>query len=347
MPSFGRNIKVGMTKEATYNPTWAAPASATGTWIQVEGFRFDPISNDIRASFATGEAMMKLTEFGRGLKGVEGSFTMFAHKQQLDWILFHLLGKVVTTSVGGATATDGGQGQKHIFTVNTITPKSLAFVLQTPETGIDRQFQLTGCVITKLDFDFTLNRPIILTVNFIGADFLEAAETGTPAFNLVTTGEAWHKYPSSTAALTWNINGILTWGNVKVSLESIYADGTEESFEGGSNVRKRLERAADGPAFKATVTAQKLYTGSSLMTIFTGDTTFEATYKDNAAPTAGYHLGINLGKCKAKPPVLVPRGLSMIDEQIEFEAMIDTGVFYTDNDFNITTVDKQTEPITQ
>jgi len=348
MPSFGRNIKVGMTKEASYNVAWAAPGATTGTWIQVENFEFTPISNDIRASFATGEAMPKLTEFARGLRGVEGSFTMFAHKQQLPWIFLHLLGNVTTATVGGATGVDGGQGQKHDFVVKLTTPASVAFVLQTPEAGIDRQFQLTGCVITKVDIDWTLNQPIKLTVNFIGANFTEAAESGTPTFNTVTTGEAWFKYPSSTPALTWTINTLTAWGNVKIGFESIYADGLEESFEGGSNQRKRLERAADGACFKVMGTAQRVYTDNALMTAFTADTTFEATYKDNAAPDGtAYHLGINLGRCKAKPPTLIRRGQSLIDEQIEFEAFISAGTFYTTNDLNVTIVDKQTNPATQ
>jgi hypothetical protein len=350
MSSFGRNIKVGMAKEATYNAAWAAPGATTGTWIHIESFEFEPISQDIRASFATGEVMPKLTEFGRGVRDVKGSFTMFANKQQLNWIFLNLFGNVTTTVVGAPTGTDGGQGQKHIFTLRQASPFSIAFVLQLPESGSDTQYQLTGCQITKLDMDWTLNQPIKLTCSFTGAAFAEAAESGAPSYNLVTTGEAWHKYPSSTAGLSWTINSTTSWGNVKISFESIYADGIDESFDGSSNIRKRLERAADGPCFKVMGTAQRLFVPTAGMALFTANTTFEATYKDIAAPDGtGYHLGVNLGRCKSKPNKLVKRGQSIYDESIEFEAFVDAGTFYStpSNDMNVTIVDKQTEPVTQ
>jgi len=345
MPSFGRNVKLGISQEATYNATWAAPAAATGTWLHHEGFQFDPISQDIRAYFANASPMQKLTEFGRGIKDVKGSFTMFAQKQQLPWIFLQLFGTVATTTVGTGTGTDGGQGQKHIFSPvsSSSTPKSCSFVLQVSSAY---QYQLTGCAITKLDMDWSLNQPIKITVSFTGANFVETGLSGTPAYNAVTTGEAWYKYPNT--GFTWSINSVTTWGNVKISFERLYADGIDESYEGGSMIRKRLESAGDSPVFKVSGTAQQLYTGNILMPLFSNDTTFEVTYKDIAAPDGtGYHLGINLGKCKSKPSKIVNRGLSLIDEAIEFEAFRDQWVYYTDNDLNVTIVDKQANPATQ
>ena len=337
---FGRNDKIGITQEATYNAAWAAPAAATGTWLHTTTFEFNSSIEAMRSGFATGQVYPKTTEIVRGVRGITGHLEMLTHKNELAWLILNSLGKVTTTTVASK--------QKHIFILSGNTPKSVAFVVQHPETGLARQYQVTGCAITKAVLSWKMNEPIMLACDFTGADFAEAAVSGSPTYNPTpTSSEPYFKYPVS--ALTWNINSATAWGNVTITFDFNYADSIEESYEGGSLTRKRLERAANDQApCKITGVAQRVYTGNSLYGVFNADTSFEAYYRDILTPDgSSYHLGVNMAVCRPLDYKHIKRSNGLVDEQITFEAVSNLDTAYTDNDFNITLVDDQTNPATQ
>lgn len=329
--SFGRNDKVAIAQEASYKEAWSQPSFG----LQQATCEFEPVITPIRDTFATGLPQKKLEEFARGLQSVTGTLKMAFRKEQMGSILLNLLGSVATPG------TLGSGFYKHTFTLSNATPKSVRLLLQKANS----QWQLRGVVFTKIVVEFMFNQFLELTADFIGADFTSAAVGAVPTFQTVASGvEPAYKHHNA----AWNINGNLTWSKIVWTLERTYASGPEESYDGGSSTRVRLESANPNDApVKITAVATCVHQGLAIQNLFTGDSTFEAYFRDGTLDSPVYYLAINMGKCKALSHKFELDGEGLTKETIEFEAFHDLGTYYGSSDFQVTTQDKQTTPVTQ
>lgn len=330
---FGRNTVVGIAKEAAYNESYALPTFK----LDIDSLSFKPMQEPIEANFASGTAMPKLTQFARGRKSVSGTLVMSLWKEQLGIILQNIFGTVTAADQVGA-----GSFYRHIFTVSNTTPASVRMVVQ----QANQEWRLTGVQFTRLELNFPPELgEIKMTLNFTGANYTTNAVTGAPTANPTAAGVQPKYYYHEG---NWSINALTAWAGVTFVMELSYADSPEESYQGGSKLRQRLERAASGnPPVQILLTAQRVHNDMNAYELWEADptdTTFESTFViGQEDPTEDYHFAIRMGKCKAVEWDAVQRETGIQDDRIIVKPYIDAGTFYStpSTDFKIVLQDKQ------
>jgi len=328
--TFGRNIKVALGQEATYN-FYVSPV-AHGIYVPPDAVDINPIKKMIEVGTSRGIAIDHISDIGEGVKAWEGKLGPFQlSKEDMNWIFLNLLGTVTTTLISGSY-------YKHIHKLSTSTPKSLSGLFQHDLASVaNREWRGSGGMIKSLKLIFELNKPIMVEIELVGGTLLLAQTVGTaPTYSVPASGLYFYTFANG----AFTINSITDWNRVEITFTNTLAEGEELSYNYGSAERVRLEREG----ILITGTAKRLLNEETNLTAWTNLTTLTLDFLYGTLDTAAYAFNINLDKLKlTEPPKRKGAGIGLFEETLTFKAFQDTA----DTDNTIIIQDTQVTPATQ
>jgi len=318
--TYGKDVAVAIASEAAYNEAWAFPTYG----IRHDTITLNPSIELMQNNYASGQGFDKLDSIALGRKMITVGLTIKLHKEHLGYFLKNICGAAKGAIIGA------GPFYRHMFTVPAGTPASFRMVVQLS----DKQYQIRGLQIQKMDLDFKVNDWIMVTLNCIGGDYTDdnAVGGGTITYAAIS-GEPGYKF----LATNWSINGVTTgWGQLTLTLERQYADGVEDSYEAGYvdadglAIRKRLESSSENQSpLSIMLKVIGLRNDGSLSLLQKALTTFESFLRiGGPIDTQAYYLTIDMGKCKLIEFQPVTRGLGMVQDNATIKAFHDAGTFY-------------------
>jgi hypothetical protein len=334
--TFGRNIKVALGQEAVYN-TYVSPV-AHGIYVEPDGVDISPEKQIIELPVSRGVAMPNLADMAEGVKGWTGKLRFALSKEDMNWLILNLFGAVTTTLISGGFYT-------HVHLISNTTPKSLSVLYQHDLVGITtpfkREWQLSGGMIKSLKLIFELNKPVMCEIELVGGTFLLTYPVGTaPTYSVPATDKPYF-YTFKNGLFT--INDLTTWNRVELTFAPAIADGLEDSYEYGSDARKRLERAGE-PAMLITGTAKRLLDEETNLAAWDALTTIGLVFLSGVIANPAYAFKIELTKLKLMtPPKRDKKGMGLFEETLSFKAFMESA--NTEN--RITINDTQATPVTQ
>ncbi len=330
--TFGRNVKVAVAQEAVYN-TYVSPV-AHGIYVEPDGVDITPDKQIIELPVSRGVPMPNLADIGEGVKAWTGKLKFALSKEDMNWIFLNLFGAVTTTLISGGYYS-------HVHLISNTTPKSLSGLFQHDlATVVNREWRLSGGMIKSLKLIFELNKPVMVEVELAGGTYLLAQTVGTaPTYSVPATGLYFYTFKDG----AFTINALTTWNHIELTFAPAIADGLEESYEYGSDARKRLERAGE-PAMLITGTAKRLLDEETNLTAWDALTTIGLVFLSGVIANPAYAFKIELTKLKlTTPPKREKKGMSLFEETLSFKAFMESA--NTEN--RITINDTQATPATQ
>ncbi len=320
--TYGNQVAVAIAPETAYNETWAFPTYG----IRQDTITLNPSVELMQNNYASGQGFDKLDSIALGRKMITVGLTIKLHKEHLGYFLMNICGAGKGAIVGATSY------YKHMFTVPAGTSRSFRMVVQLS----DKQYQIRGLQIQKMDLDFKTNDWIMVTLNCIGGAYTDdnAVGGGTITYAAIDGGgEPGYKF----LATNWSINGVTTgWNQLTLTLERQYADGIDDSYEAGYvdadgfAIRKRLESSSENQSpLSITLKVTGLRNDGSLSLLQKALTTFESFLRIGGPVDTGvYYLAIDMGKCKIIEFQPVTRGLGIVQNSATVKAFHDAGTFY-------------------
>jgi len=334
--TFGRNIKVALGQETNYNE-YVSPV-AHGIYVEPDGVDFTPDKQIIEIPTSRGVPMPNLADIGEGVKGWTGKLRFALCKEDMNWIFLNLFGAVTTALISGLYYS-------HTHKISNATPKSLSVLYQHDlATVANREWRLSGGMIKSLKLIFELNKPIMVEIELTGGTYLISQTVGTaPTYSVPGSGLYFYTFKNG----LFTINALTTWNHVELTFAPALADGLEDSYEYGSDARKRIERAGE-PAMLITGTAKRLLDEETNLIAWDQLTTisldFKYTVAGGAMGVAEYAFNVNLDKLKLiTPPKREKKGMGLFEETLSFKAFIENA----DTENTIIIQDTQQTPATQ
>lgn len=317
--TYGKDVAVAIAPEAAYNETWTFPTYG----IRQDTITLNPNIELMQSIYASGQAIDKVDSIALGRKTITIGLTIKLHKEHLGYFLKNICGAAKSAIVLT------GPFYKHMFTIPSGTPASFRMVVQLS----DKQYEIRGIQIQKMDLDFKVNDWVMVTLNCIGGAYITNTVGGGTIIYAAITGEPGYKF----LATNWSINAVTTgWNQLILTLERQYADGIDNSYEAGNvdvdnmAIRKRLESASEGAAPLAiTLKMIGLRNDDSMFALQKALTTFETFFRTGGpVDDSFYYLAIDMGICKLIDYQPVLRGLSMVQNNATIKAYHSTGLFY-------------------
>lgn len=329
---FGRDVLLGFAKESSYNEAWGSPA-LTGIYISPD---FDLTYNidTMREVHAHGLPALKTDEVVQGIKNYSFRISGKVPKEGMGWLLLSLFGKV-TTTVAGAF-------YHHTFSPSQNTPPSLKLALQTPfRGGMEREWHLRGAIMKSLEISGEINNYVTFTAEFTGGSWERISSLSTISIPVPSSGNPFYHFNESAGASIAVGTVSADWNSATLRFESVLAEDIEDSYEFGSDERKRLERAATEDCFKASATLKRLFLDTTLIGYYEGFDTLSLNF--TLGITTDYCFKIANGKSKVTNHKLTPKGLGLMHEEITVEGFMENDPA----DILLESYDTQSEPATQ
>lgn len=319
--TFGNQVAVAIAPETAYNEAWVFPTYG----IRQDTITLAPSVELMENNYVSGQGFAKADSIALGRKLIGIGMTIKLHKEHLGYFLRNICGIASSGLISGSF-------NKHMFTVPASTPPSFRMVVQLS----DKQYEIRGIQIQKMDLNFKVNDWIMVTLNCIGGAYItNTVGGGTITYAAINGGgEPGYKF----LATNWSINGVTVgWNELTLTFERQYADGIEDSYEAGNTdadnmaIRKRLESSSETlPPLAMTLKVTGLRNDDSIWTLQKALTTFESFIRiGGPIDTAAYYLGIDMGICKVMgDPIPTIRGLGLVQNNFLVKAFHSAGTFY-------------------
>jgi len=320
--TYGNQVAIAIAPETAYSEAWVFPTYG----IRQDTITLNPSVELMQNNYASGQGFDKLDSIALGRKMITVGLTIKLHKEHLGYFLKNICGAAKGAIIGA------GPFYRHMFTVPAGTPASFRMVVQLS----DKQYEIRGLQIQKMDLDFKVNDWVMVTLNCIGGAYItNTVGGGTITYAAINGGgEPGYKF----LATNWSINGVTTgWNQLTLTLERQYADGVEDSYEAGNvdadnmAIRKRLESSSESQSpLSITLKVTGLRNDDSIWALQKALTTFESFLRiGGPIDTQAYYLTIDMGKCTLLgDPIPVTRGLGIVQNNFTVKAYHDAGTFY-------------------
>src|SRR3989304_10036197 len=182
--TYGNQVAVAIASEAAYNEAWAFPTYG----IRHDTITLNPSIELMQNMYASGQGFDKVDSIALGKKDISLTLTIKLHKEHLGFFLMNICGAGKGAIIGATSF------YKHMFTIPSGTPASFRMVVQLS----DKQYQIRGLQIQKMDLDFKVNDWIMVTLNCIGGSYTDdnavgggtityAAISGEPGYKFLAT----------------------------------------------------------------------------------------------------------------------------------------------------------------
>ena len=327
--AFGRNQTVGFAIEGTagvyapadFNQAWGTPTLKGIGFLEVAP---TPHKEHILAPHMSGRPETTNMDFDEGIKNPTFRLKMKCPKENLAWFFLGFFGKVVTS---GASPQ-----YTHAFTPSLSPgfPPSFKIEYRNPYSTYFHRLQFRGAKVKSILLELTMEN-VILTMEFTAASCERSASIGTvPAILEPTAVRPFWRFSDlvNTVAGTYlsdiaESNKIIGFSSILLNFENTFAEEIEDSFEGGSNERIRLERAADAECIKLTATLKRLLKDESPYDRWEllGSEAFLQIKLFSDGPTTDWSFLLrSMGKL-LEPPSSEARGLGLIMETIILQSI--------------------------
>jgi hypothetical protein len=319
--AFGRNKTLGFCIEGTagvYAPADYNQAFGTPTLKGIGFLEATPGPNTemLIEPHMSGRPEMTDQDIVAGVNNSTFTVKMKCPKENLVWFILGFFGKITTSGVSSPYL--------HNFVPSLANgyPASFKLEYREPLNATETRLQLRGCKVKSMTFEFKANETAIVTIEFIGASWGKSGSLGTAPAILIpaSTNPFWTFADIITAdtKLTYSATSIVGFSSIVIKLENSFAEGVEDSYEGGSNERIRLERAADKECIRLTATLKRLLKDSYPFNWWSALNTCQ--FQISLSSISLYSLFFSSYGRLLSLPVRSPRGLGLIEETIEFQS---------------------------